>query len=152
MKARKKRNFTLALFYCQNTPGSGERERQTLEREYGKALRLFPLPCGGRMEPLHLLRALEEMADAAYLVACPAGACRYFEGNARAAKRVERTREILSGIGLEPERAGIVIRPPHDTQALAGLVDEVMSRLIHLGPSPALGSGSKGLRKKHNGR
>ena len=45
----------LALFYCQNTPQSSERERQSLEEKYGKSLRLFPIPCGGRLEPLHAM-------------------------------------------------------------------------------------------------
>ena len=77
---------TLALFYCQNVPESGESERQALEKEYGRNIRLFPIPCSGRLEPFHLLRALEEFADAAYLITCPEGACRYFEGNKRAKK------------------------------------------------------------------
>ena len=45
----------LALFYCQNVPGSGEEERQSLEIKYGRSLRLFPIPCSGRLE-LHSLR------------------------------------------------------------------------------------------------
>ena len=85
----KKPKQTLALFYCQNTPESGEKDRQALEEEYGGRLKLFPLPCGGRLEPLHLLRALEEFADAVYVITCPEGACRYFEGNLRARKRAE---------------------------------------------------------------
>jgi F420-non-reducing hydrogenase iron-sulfur subunit len=135
---KQKRKFTLAVFYCQNTPGSAEKERQALEKEYGTSLRLFPLPCSGRMEPLHLLKALEEFADAAYLFTCPEGTCRYFEGNARAAKRVGRTREILSAIGLEAERVGIVIRTKDDPKPLAGLVAETMTEVRKLGPSPVL--------------
>ncbi len=77
---------TLALFYCQNTPESGEAQRQALEKKYASSLRLFPIPCSGRLDPLHLLKALEEFADAAYVIACPEGACRYFEGNTRATK------------------------------------------------------------------
>ena len=59
--------FTVALFYCQNTPGSEEHERRSLEKRFGGCLRLYPLPCGGRLEPRHLLRALEEFADTALL-------------------------------------------------------------------------------------
>ena len=100
----------LALFYCQNTPDSSEKERQALEAKYGASLRLFPIPCSGRLDPLHLLRALEEFADTAYLITCPEGACRYFEGNRRAKKRVERTQQIIGGIGLEKERVGLIVR------------------------------------------
>ena len=143
--------FTLALFYCQNTPGSSERERQALEREYGEGLRLFPLPCSGRMEPLHLMKALEEVADASYLVACPEGACRYLEGNSRAAKRVARTRELLRGIGLEAERVGMVIRTPEDSRPLAVLAREIRAQVEGLGISRVRNPGGKKKGKKRKG-
>ena len=145
------KKFTLALFYCQNTPGSGERERQALEREYGPALRLFPLPCSGRLEPLHLLRALEEFADASYLVACPEGTCRYMEGNRRAEKRVARTRELLRDVGLEAERVGIVIRTPGDSKPLATLVKEIREQVEGLGISPVRNPAGRKKGKKHEG-
>jgi F420-non-reducing hydrogenase iron-sulfur subunit len=145
---RQERKFRLALFYCRNTPGSSEGERQALEKEYGGALRLFPLPCSGRMEPLHLMRALEEFADAAYLITCPEGSCRYFEGNTRAAKRVTRTGEILTSIGLEKERIGMVANSKENPRTLAVLASEIMERVTALGPSPISHAGSEGTRKK----
>ena len=132
----RKEKPTLALFYCQNTPESDESERQSLEERYGKSLRLFPIPCSGRLEPVHLLRALEEFADTAYLLTCPEGACRYFEGNRRARKRVERTRWIIAGIGLEEERVGIIIRSKDEGRSLGQLVEDILRATSHLGPSP----------------
>ena len=126
----------LALYYCQNTPASSEQDRQSLEKLYGESLRLFPIPCSGRLDPLHLLKALEEFADAAYVIACPEGACRYFEGNRRASKRVERTRTIISGIGLEEERVGIIIRSKENRQSLDKLSKEIMNRISKIPPSP----------------
>lgn len=128
----------LALFYCQNTPQSGEDVRQSLEARYGKILRLYPIPCSGRLEPLHLLRALEEFADVAYLIACPEGACRYFEGNRRARKRVERVRSLISSIGLEEDRIGIVIRSKENKKTLAELAREIMDNVRGIPPSPVL--------------
>ena len=126
----------LALFYCQNTPGSGEQERQYLEETYGKTLRLFPIPCSGRLDPLHLLKALEEFADAAYVIACPEGSCRYFEGNRRASKRVERTRAIISGIGLEQGRVGIIIRSKENRESLGSLSEEILDHISKIPSSP----------------
>jgi len=126
----------LALFYCQNTPGSTEKERQALEEKYGTSLRLFPIPCSGRLDLLHLLRALEEFADNAYLITCPEGACRYFEGNRRAKKRVERTQQIIGGIGLEKERVGLIVRSKEDRRPLAKLAEEIVDLISKLGPSP----------------
>ncbi len=130
------RKPTLALFYCQNVPKSGETERQALEEEYGESIRFFPIPCSGRLEPVHLLKALEEFADAAYVITCPEGACRYFEGNRRAKKRVERTREIIGGIGLEGERVGIVVGVEGKPETLALQAERLSEKVSTLAPSP----------------
>jgi F420-non-reducing hydrogenase iron-sulfur subunit len=130
------RKPVLALFYCQNTPESGKDERQALEKKYGDTLRLFPIPCSGRLEPLHLLRALEDFADAGYVITCPEGACRYFEGNLRAKKRVERTKEMIKSIGLEEERVGLLTGNKESPKSLTDLAGEVMDRLRNLPPSP----------------
>ncbi|RLB15612.1 MAG: F420-nonreducing hydrogenase [Deltaproteobacteria bacterium] len=126
----------LALFYCRNVPQSGEAERQTLEEKYGRSVRFFPIPCSGRLEPVHLLKALEEFADAAYIIACPEGTCRYFEGNHRAKKRVERTKEIIGSIGLEGERVGIVVGSREGTKTLAQQAEDLTARISALPRSP----------------
>ena len=132
------RKRTLALFYCRNVPESSESDRQAVEKSYEGRIRLFPLPCSGRLEPVHLLRALEAFADAAYLITCPDGACNYFEGNRRAKKRVERAQQILSAIGLEPERAGIVIGSTQHPKTLTQLAEEIFEKISQMDPSPAL--------------
>jgi F420-non-reducing hydrogenase iron-sulfur subunit len=144
----KKQKHTLALFYCQNTPGSGEGERQALEEVYGRSLRLFPVPCSGRLEPLHLLRALEEFADAAYVIACPEGSCRYFEGNTRAKKRTGLAARSISGIGLETERVGMVTNSAEKRKPLATLATEIMERISLLRPSPVLRRAKKPRKKR----
>ena len=133
-----KKQLTLALFYCQNVPESGEVERQALEGKYGASLRLFPIPCSGRLDPVHLLRALEEFADAAYVVTCPEGACRYFEGNVRAQKRVERTKDLIAQIGLERERLGMVLNAKDHPKGLGTIAEEILVRINPLAPSPVL--------------
>ncbi|MDZ7695815.1 MAG: hydrogenase iron-sulfur subunit [Deltaproteobacteria bacterium] len=130
--------LTIALFYCRNVPGSGEAQRQAIEVAHGRTVRLFPLPCSGRLDMVHLMRALEEFADAAYLITCPEGTCRYFEGNTRAKKRVERTRALIESIGLEGERVGIVMESKENPKPLSKLVDELKTAASALNPSPVL--------------
>ncbi|MBW1911915.1 MAG: hypothetical protein JRI43_01850, partial [Deltaproteobacteria bacterium] len=48
------RKHTLAIFYCKNVLESSEKDRQALEKKYGRSMRLFPLPCSGRLESVHL--------------------------------------------------------------------------------------------------
>jgi len=137
----KEQQLTLALFYCRNVPKSGEADRQALEEKFGRSIRLFPIPCSGRLDPVHLLKALEKFADAAFIITCPEGACRYFEGNHRAKKRVERTKKILSDIGLEPERAGIIIGSKDTPKTLVELAQEIFEKISQMGPSPVLKQG-----------
>lgn len=129
---------TLALYYCQNVPASGERERQDLEEKYGRSIRLFPVPCSGRLDSIHLLLALEEFADGAYIITCPEGACRYSEGNKRAKKRVEMSRTIIASIGLEVERIGMIIGSKENPISLADHAREAMESTLKLPPSPVL--------------
>jgi len=127
---------TVALFYCQGVPESGEAQRQALGMQYGPSLRLFPIPCSGRLDPLHLLRALEEFADAAYIITCPEGACRYLEGNERARKRLNRTRDLIAMIGLERERLGMIMNEKDNPKGLGIIADEILEQVKGLAPSP----------------
>ena len=129
---------TLAVFYCQNVPESSEKDRQALEKKYGRSMRLFPLPCSGRLESVHLLRALEEFADVAYVITCPEGTCKYFEGNLRAKKRVETAKSIITSIGLEEERLGIIVSTKEDRKTLTVLAGEIMKRVSEIPWSPVL--------------
>lgn len=132
------RKHTLAIFYCQNVLESSEKDRQALEKKYGRSMRLFPLPCSGRLESVHLLRALEEFADAAYVITCPEGTCKYFEGNLRAKKRVETAKSIITSIGLEEERLGVIVSTKKERKTLTVLAGEIMERVSEIPLSPVL--------------
>jgi F420-non-reducing hydrogenase iron-sulfur subunit len=136
----KNRTPILALFYCQHTPQSSEQDRQALEVKYGKSLRLFPMPCCGRIEPLHLLRALEEFADAAYVICCPAEECRYFDGNVRAKKRVQKVRENIVSLGIQDDRIGIVMNSKEKRGSLTQLTDDIVHTIAQLELSPIYNS------------
>jgi F420-non-reducing hydrogenase iron-sulfur subunit len=136
----------LAIFYCQNVPESDEQNRQKLEKVYGHSVRFYPIPCSGRLEILHLLKALEDFADVAFVITCPEGACRYFEGNRRAKKRVERARSIIESIGLEKERIGIIIGSKDNLKGLEEHSREIVKLASAIPPSPV--HGKYGARRK----
>jgi F420-non-reducing hydrogenase iron-sulfur subunit len=134
-----KQKRRLAIFYCQSIPESSEQNRQKLENVYGPAVRFYPIPCGGRLEILHLLKALEDFADAAFVITCPEGACRYFEGNKRAKKRIERARSIIESIGLDKERIDIIIGSKDKPKGLEGHLREIVKLASAIPPSPVHG-------------
>ncbi len=132
----KQNNCNIAIFYCRNVPESDEETRIRLEKEYGSFIRFFPVVCSGRMDILHLMKALETFADAAFIITCPEGSCRYFEGNIRAVKRVEMARKIIQNIGLEKERIGIMIGSKNAPKTLEDHVKSIIEETAGLSPSP----------------
>lgn len=69
---------------------------------------IIRLPCAGRVDARHLLRALREGADAVLVVGCLEGNCYYETGCFEARKRVEQVRVILKQMGLDPARVRMV--------------------------------------------
>jgi F420-non-reducing hydrogenase iron-sulfur subunit len=105
------RSKNVTVFFCQQLDPEQDTSRRSLEKELGKSIRFFPLPCSGRVEALHFLKALEAGADTVFLVTCPEGACRYGQGNSRAKKRVEYAKGLVREIGLNDECLKLVAAP-----------------------------------------
>ena len=133
---QKNAGLNIAVFFCQRFDEKQDVNRRSVERELGKRIRFFPLPCGGRIDSLHLMRALESGADKVYLVTCPEGACRYREGNSRATKRLAYTQGLIKEIGLEPERLELIKTHGSSTLTIDRLARELLDRDDTVGPSP----------------
>jgi coenzyme F420-reducing hydrogenase delta subunit len=94
----------ITIFYCSQ---QGEKVHQILaglNGSGGEKFRPVPLSCSGKMEIIHLTKALESGAEGVALFGCPEGACRYLIGSSRARGRVAHTGRILEEIGLEKDR------------------------------------------------
>jgi coenzyme F420-reducing hydrogenase delta subunit len=133
---QKSAGLNLAIFFCQQLDPDQDVNRRVLEREFGKRIRFFPLPCSGRIDPLHLMRALESGADKVYLVTCPEGTCHYQEGNIRAQKRITYVQELIQEIGLEPERLELIISPEGNSVTIDVMARRLLDREALVGPSP----------------
>jgi F420-non-reducing hydrogenase iron-sulfur subunit len=62
------------------------------------------VPCTGRLQPEHVLRAFENGSSVVSVIACQDDNCHYIEGSRRCARRVDYIRSILNEIGLGEER------------------------------------------------
>lgn len=106
-------DLNVTIFFCQQLDPDQDANRRILEKKLGPRVKFFPLPCSGRIEPLHFLRALEAGADLVYLITCPEKACRYQQGNMRARKRIAYAQKLIQEVGLDPDRLILVsTRPP----------------------------------------
>ena len=104
--------LNVSIFFCQQLDPEQDSNRRVLEKELGTRIKFFPLPCSGRIEPLHFLRAFESGADLVYLITCPVKVCRYQQGNVRAGKRIAYAQKLIREVGLDPERLILIRTDP----------------------------------------
>lgn len=118
---------SIAVFFCQQIDKDQDVNRRSIEKEFGSRVKFFPVPCSGRIEPLHFMRAIESGSDKVYIITCPEGACRYKEGNFRARKRLKYTQGLLEEIGLEKERLELI----HLEKGVSVKIDEFVRGLLN---------------------
>jgi F420-non-reducing hydrogenase iron-sulfur subunit len=137
---KKGAGLNITVFFCRQLDPDQDVNRRSLERELGERIRFFPLPCSGRIDPLHLMRALESGADKVYLITCPEGACHYREGNIRAKKRIAYTQSLIEEIGLERERLELIVTSVGKPVTIDELARGLLAREASSGTSPVKGN------------
>lgn len=108
----------------------------SMRLEYPSSVRVLRLPCTGKIEVNYLLAAFERGADGVLVAGCLEGGCHFQEGNLRARRRVERAKQILAEIGLEPDRLDMFNLSSAEGTRFAEIVTEMHERIVRLGPSP----------------
>lgn len=112
------------------------------------------VPCAGRVQPEHLLKAFETGADAVCVIACDEANCHHVEGSRRARRRVEYVGRLLEDIGPGAHRAMLLHLPGSAREdmamglegaapagggapaaAIRAIVEEVTARVMRLPPN-----------------
>ncbi len=102
--------------------------------QYPHSVRIIRLPCTGKVDTIHLLKALEDGADGVFVAGCLEGQCHYLEGNLRAKKRVAYAKRLLAEAGIAPERIDMFNLSSAMGGRFAEIVEEMTERITKLGP------------------
>ena len=129
----------IVLLYCRQALAPGTRPAQGLRAGQGFKAKLVVLPCSSKMEVPHLLRILEQGADAVQVLACPPKTCRFLVGNNRAEKRMAYARGLLEQVGMEPERLALERGSGLDLEGLMELAGRRAELVGKMGPNPMKG-------------
>ena len=103
---------------------------------YPSNIKIIRVPCTGKVDILHILRAFEKGADGVYAVGCMEGDCHFNSGNFRAKKRVEQAQKILETIGVGGERVQMYNLASSEGPRFAEIAVEMYERIRNLGPNP----------------
>ena len=104
--------------------------------QYPDSIRIIRVPCTGKVDLLHVLKAFEKGSDGVFAVGCLEGDCRFERGNLRARKRIEKAKQILDSIGIEGERVEMFNLSSGEGPRFAQIATEMTDRIIKLGPNP----------------
>jgi coenzyme F420-reducing hydrogenase delta subunit len=122
--ARKGR--VVVAFICENcarpglVPSSGLRLRPTTpDFSWPFPVREVAVPCAGRLQPEHFLKAFEDGADAIGVICCEEGNCHHLEGNRRCKQRLDYVSGLLEQVGLGRERLMIFHLPGSAVEDMA---------------------------------
>jgi coenzyme F420-reducing hydrogenase delta subunit len=98
----------IVAFVCENHAldalNSARRAGDTLP----ESVQMIKLPCTGRVESVHLLDAIRSGADGVLVIGCLDENCYHDVGSRLARGRVNRCKDILKDIAVEPERVQMI--------------------------------------------
>lgn len=103
--------------------------------QYPPNVRIIRLPCTGKVDAIHLMKAFEDGADGAFVAGCLEGECHYLEGNLRAKKRVAYVKRLLAEVGTDPQRVEMFNLSSAMGGRFAEIVEEMTERVRKLGPA-----------------
>lgn len=103
---------------------------------YPTNVKIIQVPCSGRVDILHLLRAFEDGADGVYVAGCLEGECHFLTGNLKAKRRVAYVKKVLEEIGIEPDRIEMFNLSSGQGPRFAEIARTMAERIAKLGPSP----------------
>ncbi len=91
------------VFACENSALLAADSAGLARMTYSPDVAIVPVPCAGRIDPVHVLRALQAGAEKVLILGCYDQACKYLHGITRARARIERLRTQLTQLGLDPD-------------------------------------------------
>jgi coenzyme F420-reducing hydrogenase delta subunit len=126
----------IVAFCCTNCASAAATVSERMELTLPDNVKLIQVPCTGRIESLHLLKAFEEGADGVYVAGCQPDSCQYISGIRKAEKRVEQIKKILEELDIEPDRVSAFNLSAGKGYGFAEVAREMIDRVKALGPSP----------------
>jgi coenzyme F420-reducing hydrogenase delta subunit len=123
-------------FACNWCGYAGADQAGMNKMQYPANIKLLRVMCLGRVDTNLVLEAFQKGFDGIMLVGCHIGDCHYISGNKNAVLVVERLRNILHYLGIEPERLRIEEVSGGEGPLFVKVVTEFIEELKELGPSP----------------
>lgn len=108
----------------------------SMRLNYPANVKVVQVPCTGRVDMLHLLKAIEEGADGVYVAGCLEGECHFLEGNLKTRRKVAAVQKLLVEAGMQPDRVRMFNLSSAMGPRFAEIALEMTEQIQRLGPNP----------------
>jgi F420-non-reducing hydrogenase iron-sulfur subunit len=103
---------------------------------YPANVNIVRVPCTGKVDAIHMLKAFQKGADGVYVAGCLDGDCHFKNGNIRAGRRVELVQRLLDEIGIGAERVAMFKVSAGMGNRFAEIATQFTETIRTLGPNP----------------
>lgn len=124
----------IIAFLCNWCSYAGSDLAGTSRIKYPPNVKSIRVMCSGRVDTSFIITALTEGADGVLIAGCHPGDCHYQSGNYKTKRRTLLLKNVLSELGIEPERVRFEYISASEGQKFANVVKEFVSQLKELGP------------------
>lgn len=129
-------------FVCNWCTYAGADLAGTSRINYAADVRIIRHTCTGRIDPMFLVKAFENGADAVIVSGCHPNDCHYNEGNYLARRRWTVARKLFDFMGIDNQRITFSWVSAAEGARWAQLVNEVTDKVKALGPNRHFGAES----------
>jgi heterodisulfide reductase subunit A len=103
--------------------------------QYPPNVRILRVPCSGRVDVLHILKAFQSGADGVIITGCLIGDCHYIDGNIKAKERVDVIKKALEYLDIDPKRFELGFASSSEGQKFAAMMTDFVKQIEGLGPN-----------------
>lgn len=122
-------NGKITAFCCQHSayPAADAAGKQGLQCP--ENLRIIRVPCAGRVDVIHILKALEQGSAAVLILGCEDGLCQHLTGNTRAKERTSHAETLLKEVGINGRRVAMFNLAANAPHKFIKIVNEMNERI-----------------------
>ena len=106
--------------------------------QYPPNIRVVRIPCSGRVNPIFVLKSLQNGFDGVLVSGCHPGDCHYISGNYVARRKFSVLKSLLEFVGVEPGRVQFSWVSAGEGEKFAEVVTKVTEDIRKLGPAKRL--------------
>jgi coenzyme F420-reducing hydrogenase delta subunit len=108
---------------------------------YPPNVKIVRVPCSGKVDAIHIMKAMQKGADGVLVAGCLEGDCHFKTGNVKALQRVNHLKPFLEEVGIETDRVEMVTMSAGMGIRFARIATEFTEKIREMGHSPVKAAG-----------